>query len=443
MKNILILGAGRTATALVEYLLKYSAEEDWFITLGDFSLEAAEQKIAGHSRGKAIQFDIYNEAQRAEEISKADIVISFLLPGMHIFSARECLKYKTHLVTASYVSPQMAELNKDAASSGLIFLCEMGLDPGIDHMDLMRLVTKIKKNNGKLFSVKSYCGGLVSPESDDNPWGYKFTWSPLNVVLAGQGIARYKTKGEVKVVPYRRLFLNTETIGVPGYGVFEAYPNRDSIPYLKKFGLEDIPNFYRATLRRPGFTEAWHALVTIGLTDNSYSIPDSDSLTYRDWVKSYLPKTNGRASVQDIAVFLNLSSGNDIIKKIKYLNLLRDEKIKIPNATPAQILLSLLEEKWKFKSGDNDLVILQTEAEFESENKTKKMISSMTYKGEGNTHTAMTFTAGIPAAIGAKLILQNKIKERGVIIPSTPDIYEPALKELESCGIVFKEEEIG
>jgi saccharopine dehydrogenase-like NADP-dependent oxidoreductase len=437
MKNILVLGAGRTATALIEYLLKNAADNDWFIYVADHSSDAAMEKVSGYSRGKALQFDILNEEERDREIKNAYLVISFLPPSLHYYAAISCLKNNSHLITASYLSYEMKAMDKEAKKKGLIFLNEMGLDPGIDHMDAVKTIEAVKSEGGRIISFKSFCGGLISPESDNNPWGYKFTWSPMNVVLAGQGIARYIHNYRIKIVPYSRLFLNTEIFAIPGVGEYEAYPNRDSLAYLKHYKLENVKDFYRGTLRKPGYSRGWNALIQLGLTDNSYKIPDSDQLTYKEWLSSYLPVLNGRTIKKEVADFLEVSTVNEIIEKIEWLGLLSDKRIKIANATPAEILLKLLEEKWKLNENDRDLVVLQSEVKYEIDEVKRKSISTMTLTGKEKLHTAMTNSAGLPAAIGAKLLMQNKIKQRGVIIPVFPEIYEPALKELEEYGIKF------
>jgi saccharopine dehydrogenase-like NADP-dependent oxidoreductase len=441
MKKILVLGAGRTSTFLIKYFLENSEKENWFVTVADVLLQNSEDKVGLHPRGKAIQLDIYNDSQRYEAVSEADVVVSFLLPEMHIIAAKECLKCNTHLVTASYVSGEMAELNNEAKKKNLIFLNEMGLDPGIDHMDTARLIKKVKQKGGKITSLKSYCGGLVSPESDNNPWGYKFSWSPVSVVLAGQSGSKFLNNSSEKSLSYKEVFGETESVNIPGIGLYEAYPNRDSIPYLKIFDLEGVVNYYRATLRKPGFASAWNALIKIGFTDNSYKITNSGSMTYEDVIRLLLPSANGKSIDVHLAEFLHEKDESEVIRKLLWLGITGKDLINLKDATPAQILLSLLEKKWELKSEDKDMVILQTEVEFLMGNRKKKIISTMLYKGKDNIHTAMTYTASLPAAIGAKLIVQNKINEPGIIIPVSPDIYEPALKELEEYGIKFSEAE--
>jgi saccharopine dehydrogenase-like NADP-dependent oxidoreductase len=314
-------------------------------------------------------------------------------------------------------------------------LNEMGLDPGIDHMDTMRLITQIKDKGGKIFSLKSYGGGLITPESDTNPWGYKITWSPMNVVTAGMASARYVKKGNLKIVPYNRLFLETEVVEVPGVGNYEAYPNRDSIKYRKIYHLHKIPNVYRGSLRKIGFCEAWNALVKIGLTDNRYIVPESQRFTYEQWLSIYLTKRNGTTTKEAMLDFLDISPDSEVMERLEWLGLLGDKKIRIKNATPAEILLDLLVQKWEFKKSDRDMVILQTEIEYEIKNKKERIVSSLVVKGEDHDHTAMAKTVGLPLGIGVNLILNDKIKERGVIIPIHRDIFRPTLKELAEYGI--------
>ncbi len=439
MKNIFVIGAGRTATALIAYLLENAGLHQWKITVGDFDYNLVDQKIGNNPLGRAIKFDALDDLQREKEISNADIVISFLPPTMHELIASECLKQKTNMVTASYISSGMMKLDEDVKKSGLIFLNEMGLDPGIDHMDVMQMKEKVEGEGGEIISLKSFCGALISPESDDNPWHYKFTWSPMNVILAGQGNARYKENSEIKEVPYEKMFLNTEKIRVPGLGSFEAYPNRDSISYIQKYGLDSVSDFYRGTLRRPGFCEAWDALVRIGLTDNKRVWKRTDDMTFSEWIKSSLPCSNGKPLEDEIASYLNISKNDETFKKISWLDLFSHRKINNGQATSAQILLNLLMDKWEFRDGDRDMVVLQTEIKYKSSGGRKKISSTMIYKGKDKLNTAMTHTGGLPAGIAVKLIAEGAIKEKGVVIPIHPDIYIPVLKELEEYGIKFHE----
>jgi saccharopine dehydrogenase-like NADP-dependent oxidoreductase len=435
MKNILVIGAGRTSSSLIKYLLSKSAESGWFVTVADQSLELAEQKVGDHPRAKAIKFNVMDDDDRGAQIAKADIVVSLLPETHHVHLIKDCIKHRAHLVTASYISTEMASYDKQVKDVGLIFLNEMGLDPGIDHMDTMRLITKVKTNGGKLISLRSFGGGLVEPESDDNPWGYKITWNPMNVVIAGMASARYVQDGKLRIVPYNRLFLDTHIVDVPGVGKFEAYPNRDSIKYRKIYKVQGIPNVFRGSMRKIGFCKAWNALVQIGLTDNRYIVPDSHKLTYNEWLSFYLQKNNGVDTKQALIAFLNEPNGSEIIDKIEWLGLLSDKKIKLKDATPSEILLDLLKKKWRFNENDIDMVILHTEVKYEIENKVEKIVSSFVVKGEPGFNTAMSSTVGLPIGIAVSLILSNKVKEKGVIIPIYPEIYKPALKELAELGI--------
>jgi saccharopine dehydrogenase-like NADP-dependent oxidoreductase len=441
MQNILIIGAGRSASSLIKYLLEQSVRENWFITVGDVSIGLVKQKTEGYPNARAIQFDINDEAQREAEIKRADLVISMLPAFMHMNVAMDCVRLKKHLATASYVSKEMKELDEQAKAAGIILMNEIGLDPGIDHASAMKVIDHIHEQGGELTSFKSYCGGLVAPESNDNPWGYKFSWNPRNVVLAGQGTAQFIEDGCYKYIPYNRLFTQTETIEVDGHGKFTAYANRDSLSYRKFYNIEKIPTMLRGTLRMPGYCRAWNVFVKLGLTDDSYKIEASETLTYGDLLTALLPK--GKESVKEkLIMFMGNEMNAEELAMIEWLGIFGDRKIRLANATPAQILQDLLEEKWLLKENDKDMIVMQHQFEYVLNGKNKKIISSLVVKGEDQTYTAMAKTVGLPLAITAKLILQGKIKARGVTIPTSKEIYEPVLKELEEYDVTFKEVEL-
>lgn len=440
MQNILVIGAGRSASSLINYLLTHSVKENWSVTVGDVSLELVKQKTAGHANARAIQFDINNDVQREEEIKRADIVISMLPASMHMNVAKDCVKFKKHLATASYVSKEMKELDEEAKAAGIILMNEIGLDPGIDHASAMKVIDHIHEQGGELTSFQSFCGGLVAPECNDNPWGYKFSWNPRNVVLAGQGTAQFIEDGQYKYIPYNRLFTQICTIEMDGYGTFDAYANRDSLSYRKIYNLEKIPTMLRGTLRMPGYCKAWNVFVKLGLTDDSYKIEASDTLTYKQLLEAFLPQ--GKQSVKEkLVAFMGNEIDAEVLSKIEWLGIMEDRKIRLKDATPAQILQDLLEEKWLLKENDKDMIVMQHEFEYKLNGKNKKITSSLVVKGEDQTYTAMAKTVGLPLAISAKLILQEKIKARGVTIPTTKEIYEPVLAELESLGVKFVEKE--
>jgi saccharopine dehydrogenase-like NADP-dependent oxidoreductase len=442
MQNILVIGAGRSSSSLIKYLLQNSEKENWKVTVADVSLESVKQKTKDHPNSRAIEFDIQDKEQRSEEIKRADIVISMLPAFMHMDVANDCVKYKKHLATASYVSNEMAALNEKAKEAGIILLNETGLDPGIDHASAMKVIDEIHTKGGELISFKSYCGGLVAPESNDNPWGYKFSWNPRNVILAGQGTAQYIENGKYKYIPYNRLFTQIESVNVDGYGSFDGYANRDSLSYRSVYGIENIPTMLRGTLRMTGYCKAWNVFVKLGLTDDSYKIKASNELTYPELLEAFLPKGN-KSIKEKLIDFMGAEINEEILAKIEWLGLFENTKIKVVNASPAQILQDLLEEKWKLKEHDKDMIVMQHLFEYKIGNSgTKKITSSLVVKGEDQVYTAMAKTVGLPLAIATKLILQNKVTARGVVVPTAKEMYEPLLNELESFGVVFEEKEI-
>lgn len=448
MKNILLIGAGRSASTLIKYLLDNSQKENWKITVGDISVELARQKLSNHPNSQAIAFDVNNEDQRVREIAKVDLVISMLPATMHLSVAKECLKQKKHLVTASYVSKQMKDLDTDAKKAGVIFLNEIGLDPGIDHLSAMKVIDDVKANGGTMVTFKSYCGGLVAPESNDNPWGYKFTWNPRAVVMAGQSgdstgaTAQFLQNGKIKCVPYTRLFSNIERISVGKLGNFEAYANRDSLSYMELYGLHEVKNMLRGTLRMPGFCRAWNAFIQLGLTDDNCKVSDSANTTYAELIESFLPESKGGSVKKKLAKFLGEKENSPVMKKLDWLGIFKNQKTGLQDSSPAEILLDLLMKKWSLKEDDKDMVVMQHEFEYKEagqKSKTKKITSSLVVIGDDQINTAMSKTVGLPLGISTKLILNNQIKLKGVWIPTVKEIYNPVLAELESMGIQFIE----
>ncbi|RUT73414.1 saccharopine dehydrogenase C-terminal domain-containing protein [Ancylomarina longa] len=440
MKNILIIGAGLSATSLIQYLLKQSEKYSWNITVADMSMELAQKKINNHPHGTALRFNLKDLEQRTSEISAADIVVSMVPASMHIIVAKECLKFGKHLLTPSYVTSEMQALNDEAKNKGLSFLNELGVDPGIDHMSAMKIIDQIKQKGGKIQSFQSYCGGLVAPSCDNNPWNYKFTWNPRNVVLAGQGTAQFKENGHYKYIPYNKLFTHLTKTKIAGYGEFEVYPNRDSLQYCELYGIEDIPNIMRGTMRRPGYSEAWNVLIQLGCTDDSYTMKNSHLLSNRDYLASFLPD-NEKSLKDRLSDYTGIDKNSDIMQKLEWLGLFSEEKTGIKSATPAVILQKILEKKWALDANDRDLLVMQHLFDFDLDGKRKRIISSMTYEGKDKEHTAMSYTVGTPLAIATKLLAIGKINISGVHIPTIPELYEPILYELEELGIRFIEEE--
>ncbi|MCH8317429.1 MAG: saccharopine dehydrogenase NADP-binding domain-containing protein [Bacteroidetes bacterium] len=443
MKHILVLGAGRSVSTLIQYLLNQSKELDWYVTVGDVSLDLAKAKVNGHQNGKAIRFDVLNEVQREEEIRKADIVISMLPTQFHHLVAQSCIKFAKKLVTASYVSKEIKELDGEAKKKGIIILMEMGVDPGIDHMSAKKVIDRIQNNGGELSVFKSFTGGLVAPGYENNPWGYKFTWNPRNVVLAGNETVKFIRNGRYKYIPTHQIFTRIEKVGFAGYGVFEAYPNRDSLRYRDVYNLQNIHTIFRGTLRKPGFCSAWNLLVKLGLTDDSFVLEDSENMTYRELVNTFLVyKTEVRVE-QKVSEYLGISEDSDEMQRLKWLGLFEDRKIGLPGVSPAKILQNLLEEKWALEPDDKDMLLMQHQFEYEIQGKQKKLISSMVTIGDNAINTAMAKTVGLPLGIAVKLILSGQITLTGVQIPTLKEIYEPVLDELAGMGINFVEEEVG
>lgn len=440
MKKILVIGAGRSATTMIKYLLDHADVEDWEVTVADYNGDLAAEKVGDHPRGRAIQFDVFKDDQRRTEIKAADLVISLLPPHMHMIPAMDCLALKTHLVTASYVADEMAELDEEVKAAGLIFLNECGADPGIDHMSTMEMVESVRNRGGVVRKFRSYCGALVDP-SCNNMWGYKFTWAPRNIILAGQGIAKYMRNGAVKFLPYHQVFRRTDVIDVPGHGKFEAYANRNSLKYAPKYGIKGAETLYRATLRTPGFPRMWNAFVFIGLTDDTYKLKKSAGMTYRDFLFTYINDLPGRTDEESIAAFLETTPDDELIRKIVALDLLSDRKIPLEEASPADILEHILLEKWVFEEDDIDMLVMQHQIEWEKDGERFLLVSSMVDKGRDHDHTAISRTVGLPVAIAARMILNGKVSVRGVRIPVSKDIYAPVLEELEKYDIRFITEE--
>lgn len=444
MKNILIIGAGRSATALIKYLLDHSDTENLKLTVADLNIELAKKSTFNHPNALAISLDIKNSEERNEAIKKADIVISMLPAFMHIDVARDCITHKKNLVTASYISPEMQSLNEEVKKAGLTFMNECGLDPGIDHMSAMKVLDDIRAEGGKPLHFESFCGGLVAPESDDNLWNYKFTWNPRNVVLAGQGgAAKFLQQGTYKYIPYQRIFRRTEFLNIEGYGRFEAYANRDSLSYRKAYGLEEAHTIYRGTMRRVGYSRGWNLFVQLGLTDDSYQIEGSENMTNREFINSFLYYHPTDSVEVKFRLTLSIPQDDVIWDKLVELDLFDDtKKIGLVNATPAQILEKILAEKWSLKPDDKDMIVMYHKFGYEINGVMKQIDATMVCIGEDQIHTAMAKTVGLPVAIATLLILKNKISTKGVIMPIEKEIYNPILKELENFGIIFNEIEV-
>jgi len=442
-KNILIIGAGRSSSALIKYLSQHAAAHNWTVTVTDREKKFALERVEGLSRCVAEELDALDPAARREALKKADIVVSMLPARFHIEVVRDCIDLKKHIITPSYVTDEINGLDEEAKKAGIVILNEMGLDPGIDHMSAMKIIHHIQGRGGKLTSFKSFTGGLIAPESDDNPWNYKFTWNPRNVVLAGQGgAAEFIRKGKYKYIPYHRLFSRTEVMEIEGYGLFEGYANRNSLQYREVYGLEDIQTIYRGTLRRKGYSEAWDVFVQLGMTDDSYTLEDSMTMTYRQFINAYLTYDQVDTAEKKLCDYLGLDPNGEVLSKLTWLGLFSDDVIGLENATPAQILQKLLEGKWGLKPDDKDMIAMYHHFEYVLNGASHAITSHMISIGEDQTYTGMSRTVGLPIAIAVKRILQGSMNLTGVHLPTRAAIYEPILSELEEMGIVFVEKEV-
>lgn len=443
MKNILILGAGLSTNSLIEYLLNNAEKYDWMVTVGDLNEDLARKKVNGHPRGKAKVFDIFDDSESWRTIADTDVVISMLPASMHSMVANMCIDLRKPMLTASYANEEIKSLDEKAKKANVPIIMELGLDPGIDHMSAMSVINRIKDEGGKLTSFYSFTGGLVAPEYDNNPWNYKFTWNPRNVVLAGHGVSQFIKQGKYKYIPYYRVFDSARVFKrkILNYGDFEVYSNRNSLKYREIYGLDGIQSMYRGTVRRPGFAKAWNVFVQLGVTDDSYIIEDSENMTYRQFFNAFMkyePNVPVEIKIQE---YCEDATDPVVFEKLKWLGVFDNRKIGLKRATPAKILQKLLEEKWTMDPADKDMIIMQHEFKYILNNEEKMIVSAMAVIGKDQDETAMAITVGLPLAITTKLLLTGKIKGKGVLLPIDKQIYEPVLAELETFGIRFEEKE--
>ncbi|HPM29274.1 MAG TPA: saccharopine dehydrogenase C-terminal domain-containing protein [Chryseolinea sp.] len=441
MNRILVLGAGRSSSSLITYLLEKAHLFDAHIVIGDFSETVAQNKVGESSRGTAIQFDIQNAEASRKTIAESDVVISMMPAHLHPLVAKICLDEKKHLLTASYVSDEMKSLDEEVKAKDLLFLNECGLDPGIDHMSAMYVIDIIKERGGELTSFESFTGGLIAPETDpENPWRYKFTWNPRNVVMAGQGTAKFLEGGDYKYIPYQQLFQRATKITVPDFGEYEGYANRDSLKYLETYGLNSIQTMLRGTLRNKGYCNAWNVLVQLGCCDDTYTMEGVESMRHIDFVKAFLDEKEIEAQ-EKVCFLFKLSFDGEEMKRLRWSGLFSDEKIGLEKGTPAQVLEHILNKKWKLNTGDKDFIVMWHRLKYTLNGIQKEVQAYLTATGDDETNTAMAKTVGLPLAIAARLLVEGKLKSRGVVIPVHKEFYKPILQELKLLGIELQERE--
>ncbi len=444
MRKILVIGAGRSTSSLIQYLLNKSVSEKLHITIADKNLSNAQSLTGGHDNASAVELDVFNAESRQEAVQNADLVISMLPARFHIEVAKDCLQFKKHMVTASYISDEMRALDKKVKNAGLIFMNEIGLDPGIDHMSAMQIIDRIREGGAKLLLFESFTGGLVAPESDTNLWNYKFTWNPRNVVLAGHGgAAKFIQEGTYKYIPYHKLFRRTEFLEIEGHGRFEAYANRDSLKYRGVYGLDDILTLYRGTIRKVGFSKAWNIFVQLGMTDDTYIMEGSENMSYRDFTNSFLPYSLTDSVELKLRHLLKIDQDDIFWLKLEELDLFNpNKKVGLANATPAQMLQKILMESWTLAANDKDMIVMYHKFGYELNGVKKQIDSNLVVIGDEQPYTAMAKTVGLPVAIAAVHILNGTIKNPGVQLPIAKEVYDPILKELEDYGIIFNEKQV-
>jgi saccharopine dehydrogenase (NADP+, L-glutamate forming) len=436
MKNVVILGAGLVARPLVQYLLN---QPEFNVTVASRTVSKAEKLVGGHARGKAESLNVTDSAALEKYVKGADLVISLVPYAHHVSVAKLCIKHRVQMVTTSYVSQAMKELDGQARQAGITILNELGLDPGIDHMSAMKVIHDMELEGRKVTSFRSFCGGLPAPEANDNPFGYKFSWSPTGVILAGKNSARYLKDGAQVNIDGPDLFGHYFKLDVEGAGTFEAYPNRDSLGYIELYGLEGIRTMYRGTLRNLGWCDAWKSMVDLGLLDQTER-DDLKGRPYRQFMGSLLPGKPADGVEEAVAKRIGRDKNSEPMNKMRWLGLFSADPIPIEKGAPMDVLAYLLQEKLQYAKGERDMIVLHHQFVAEKKGEAPvKIICTMVDFGKPNGDSAMSRTVGLPAAVGARYILEGRIKELGVKIPVSPAIYEPVLAELEQLGIGFTE----
>lgn len=442
MKTILVLGAGRSSTSLITYLLEHAVSEDWNIIIGEMDTDLARKKFP---EAGVIPFDIFQADHSLKIIATADLVISMVPAHLHIHVAKICAELGKNMLTASYQTDEIRALSPQFEKKGAACIMELGLDPGIDHMSAMKVLDRIKDQGHELTAFETFTGGLLAQDQlKDNPWQYKFTWNPRNVVLAGTGSVKFIQEGKYKYIPYHKLFKRTEVIHIPGHGYFEGYANRDSLKYLDLYRLRGINTLYRGTLRRTGFCKAWDIFVQLGATDDSYQMESVSSMTHRQFINSFL-SYNPHDSVElKLAHYMNIGLESEEMYKLSWLDLFTDTLVGLEKGTPAQILEHILKKKWSLDEADQDMIVMWHKFNYvdKNEGRLKEIQSHMVAIGDDAKHTAMSKTVGLPLGIGAKLLLQGEIPLKGVHIPTSKEIYQPLLQELDQLGFEFSEREM-
>ena len=435
MKNVLVLGAGLVARPLVNYLLD---QPGFSVVVADVDTDRAGKLVGGHPRGRAEHLDIGDREALATAVGRADLVVSMVPYTFHPVVAAAALKLGKHMVTASYVSPAMREFDAAAREKGIILLNELGLDPGIDHMEAMRIIHEVHDAGGRVLSFISYCGGLPAPEANTNPFGYKFSWSPRGVLLASKNSARFLKDGRVVTVPAEDLFAGPEVVPVPGLGAFEGYPNRDSISYKDVYGIPEAATVMRGTLRYPGWCETLRKMVQLGLLDEGPK--DRAGATFLGLMRELAQAEPGSDVKAAVAARLGLGPGSQVISAMAWLGLFEETGLPAEMGSALDNLAALMIEKLRYETGERDMIVLQHEFLVRTETgRNERITSTLIDYGVPGGDSSMSRTVGLPAAIASRLVLEGKIRLTGVQVPVHPEIYGPILDELGALGVRFEE----
>lgn len=441
MKRILLFGTGRSSGTLIHYLHE-NANKRWELSICDNDKVRLEELGRSYPNIITHFLDIDQKSERQKIIAAHDLVISMLPAHLHIHIAKDALIENKHFLNASYVTPELYPIFKEGHKKGLIFMGELGLDPGLDHISAMKIIDEIRDQGGRITGFYSYAGGLVAKESDDNLWGYKFSWNPRNVVLAGRGTAQYKKDGQVRYIPYHRLFKAHQTL-VIDQEELEWYPNRDSMSYISKYNLHACPTIIRGTLRRRNFCDAWQCFIDLGLTDDHSHLSNMSDVTYSEWIRGILKTEKDKNLDERLREYLNYPNGSSkwskILAQLKETGILSDTKIGLDSATPAQILQKLLESKWALKSSEKDQIVMLHEILFEKNNQSRIHRSVLRLDGKNSDQTAMSKLVGLPLAIMSEMVITGEISSVNNTIPIKPEIYLAILNKLEGMGIKFNE----
>jgi saccharopine dehydrogenase-like NADP-dependent oxidoreductase len=444
VKQVLVLGAGKSSPFLIAHLLELAGTHDWFVTVGDVDVEVARRHVGRHPRGAALAFDINDAHLRSAQIEKSDVVVNMLSPVFQDLVAWDCVAHGRHMRSVSYDDEAVRDLSTDARRKGVLLLTDLGLDPGIDHMSAMKLIRRIQAEGGRVDSFRSYGSGIPAPEGDLNPLRYVVSWNPRNVVMSAEHGAQYMLDGKIKLVPFHQVFLHTWAVDVPGIGTLEAYPNRDSLSYIRAFGLRDARTMIRGTLRYPGWSETWSQIVRLGLPNETLRIPDLARRTYAEVLEMHLPLTvSGSGLEQRMANYLGISPTGKIMENLRWLGLFSDEPTGCEGETAAAMMVHVLSRKLPLEPGQRDMVVLahELEVEYPGQDRPRETISStLVERGDPDGFTAMARTVGLPTAVAVKLLLTDGIPITGSQIPTHPSIYEPVLREIAKAGLVFTEQ---